>query len=53
MLVKTFDAYPIEILNQNAKSWQICIKTNKTSSSHSNCCFGPGFFRESGFDGLN
>ena len=53
MMVKTFDAYPIEILNQNAKSWQICIKTNKTSSSHPNCCFGPGFFRESGFDGLN
>ena len=58
MDVKNFDADPAKILNQNAKSsigesrW-IHIKTNKTSSSNRNCCFGSGFFKQSGFDGLN
>ena len=29
------------------------IKTNKTLSSYPNCRFGPGFFWQGGFDGLN
>ena len=58
IVVKFFDAYPAEILNRKAKfsigeSRRIRIKTNKTSSSNPNCRFGPDFFWQSGFDGLN
>ena len=58
IVVKIFDAYPAEILNRKAKSSigesrRIRIKTNKTSSSNPNCHFGPGFFSQNGFDGLN
>ena len=58
IVVKTFDVYPAEILNRKAKSWigetrRIRIKTNKTSSSNPTYRFGPGFFWQSGFGGLN
>ena len=58
IVVKIFDAYPAEILNQKAKfsigeSRLIRIKTKKTSSSNPNFRFVPGFFWQSGFDGLN
>ena len=58
IVLKNFDACPAEILNRNAKSTigeseEVRIKTNNTSSSNPNCCFGPGFFRKRGFDGLN
>lgn len=41
-VVKTFEGYPAEILNGNAKSWigesrRIRTKTNKTSLSNPNC----------------
>ena len=49
IIVKNFDAYPAEVLNQKAtssigESRQMCFKTNKTSSSNPNCHFRPGFF---------
>ena len=58
IVLKIFDAYLAEILNRKAKSSigesrGIRIKTKKTSLSNLNCRFGPGFFRQSGFDGLN